>query len=89
MFIKELNLYVEYIRKEVEQYTLELSNRTPKYFREFKENIKDGIEYYRTLVDDFVEEQRERFLTELDALSAELDTILTDRLLELQPVEAS
>ncbi|MCH7887507.1 MAG: hypothetical protein IIA58_06060 [Candidatus Marinimicrobia bacterium] len=88
MFIKELKLYVEYIRKEVEQYKLELSNRTPKYFREFKKNIKDGIEYYITLVEDFIDEQREQFLTELDSLSKELDTILTDKLLELQPAPA-
>ena len=89
MFIKELSLYVEYIRKEVEQYKLELSSRTPKYFREFKENIKDGIEYYRTLIEEFMEDQRERFLSELNSLSLELDAILTDKLLELQPVEAS
>ncbi|MCH7819857.1 MAG: hypothetical protein IIB40_09915 [Candidatus Marinimicrobia bacterium] len=89
MFIKELSLYVEYIRKEAEQYSFELSNRTPKYFREFKENIKEGIEYYRTLVEEFIEEQRERFLSELDALSAEFDAILTDKLLELQPAEVS
>jgi len=89
MFIKELKLYVEYIRKEVEQYKLELSNRTPKYFREFKQNIKEGIQYYTTLIEDFIDEQREQFLTELDTLSRELDTILTDKLLELQPVEVS
>ena len=89
MFIKELSLYIEYIRKEVEQYTLELSNRTPKYFREFKENIKDGIEYYKTIVEEFIEEQRERVLSDLDAFSEEIDAILTDKLLELQPVEVS
>ena len=89
MFIKELSLYIEYIRKEVEQYTLELSSRTPKYFREFKENIKDGIEYYKSIVEDFMDEQRERILSDLDAFSAEIDTILTDKLLELQPVEVS
>ncbi len=89
MFLQELTLYVEYVRKEAEQYKLELSNRTPKYFRDFKDNIKDGIEYYRTLVEDFIDEQRERFLTELDALSEELDIILSDNLLELQPIEVS
>ena len=89
MFIKELKLYVEYVRKEVEEYRLELSNRTPKYFLEFKENIKDGIEYYRTMVEEFIGDQREQFSTELEALSKELNTILTDQLLELQPVEVS
>ena len=89
MFIKELKLYVEYIRKEVKEYSLELSTRTPKYFREFKLNIMEGIEYYRTLVEEFMDEQRDRFLTELDTLSKELETILTDNLLELQPVEVS
>ena len=89
MFIKELSLYIEYIRKEVEQYTLDLSSRTPKYFREFRENIKDGIEYYKSIVEDFMEEQRERILSDLDAFSAEIDSILTDKLLELQPAEVS
>ena len=89
MFIKELKLYIEYIRKEVEEYTLELSNRTPKYFREFKENLKNGIEYYKNNVEDYIDQQREHFLAELDALSKELNAILTDKILELQPVEVS
>ncbi|MCH7494767.1 MAG: hypothetical protein IH825_01560, partial [Candidatus Marinimicrobia bacterium] len=49
----------------------------------------EGIEYYRTLMEDFIEGQQERFLAELDTLSMELETILTDKLLELQPVEVS
>ncbi len=89
MFIKELKLYVEYIRKEVEEYTLELSNRTPRYFREFKENILEGIEYYRKNVEDYIDQQRDQFLAELDVLSNELNAILTDKILEVQPVEAS
>ena len=89
MFIKELKLYVEYVRKEVEEYTLELSNRTPRYFREFKENILDGIEYYRKNVEDYIDQQKEQFLAELDVLSNELNAILTDKILEVQPVEAS
>lgn len=89
MFIKELKLYVEYIRKEVEEYTLELSNRPPRYFREFKENILEGIEYYRKNVEDYIDQQKEQFLAELDFLSKELNAILTDKILEVQPVEAS
>jgi len=89
MFIKELKLYVEFVRKEVEEYTLELSNRTPRYFREFKENILNGIEYYRKNVEDYIDQQKEQFLAELDVLSNELNAILTDKILEVQPVEAS
>ena len=58
MFIKELSLYIEYIRKEVEQYTLDLSSRTPKYFREFRENIKAEIEYYKSILENFIKKQR-------------------------------
>ena len=39
--------------------------------------------------EDFMEEQRERILSDLDAFSAEIDSILTDKLLELQPAEVS
>jgi len=77
MFIKELSLYIEYFRKETEEFSLGLLTKTPKYFREFKENLINGIEYYRRLAEQLVEEQRERFLQDLKALRNEFDLIFS------------
>lgn len=75
MFINELRLYLDYMRKEMNKVSLEISSRSPKYFAEFKANLRNGIDYYAGIAKEFAETQRERFLNDLDALAAELETI--------------
>lgn len=77
MFISELGLYVDYFRKEYEKLSLGLLTNTPKYFREFKENLLDGIEYYRRIAEQLVEGQRENFLSDLKALRHEFEIIFS------------
>jgi hypothetical protein len=73
MFIRELALYLDHLRKEFEKYSLDLSSRAPKYFREFKENLLCGIEYYRSWAEHFVDEKRNRFLDDLRSLREALE----------------
>lgn len=73
MFIQELTLYLEHLRKEFEKYSLDLSTRAPKYFREFKENLLSGIEYYRSRAEHFIDEKRHRFLDDLRSLREALE----------------
>ena len=69
MFIREIRLYTEYLRKEMERFALGLLPSTPAaYFSEFKENLLGGIEYYRSLAEEFVAEERTQFLDELKTL---------------------
>jgi len=75
MFIRELRLYVQNLRDELERYSLELSTRTPKYFSEVKENLLGGIEYYTKLAGEFVEETRRTFSSELKKLREEIEGI--------------
>lgn len=75
MFIRELTLYLDYLRREIERISLDLCTRTPKYIREFKENLLSGIEYYRGLAEKFVEEKQKRFLDDLRDLSEEIERI--------------
>lgn len=75
MFIRELQLYVSHLRGEVKIHSLDLSPRTPKYFREFKDNLTGGIEYYRSLAEELVEDQREQFQRELSDCRDELEQI--------------
>ena len=75
MFIRELQLYVSHLRREVKSHSLDLSPRTPKYFREFKDNLTGGIEYYRSLAEELVEDQREQFRKGLSDCREELERI--------------
>jgi hypothetical protein len=75
LFIRELAIYVDHFRKEFEKYSLDLSSRAPKYFREFKENLLSGIEYYRSRAEHFIDEKRNRFLDDLRSLREALERI--------------
>ena len=76
MFISELMIYIDYLRRELQKASEGLLDRTTKWFLDFKQNLITGIEYYRCLAEQFSLEQRERFLQELDTLFKELDNIL-------------
>ena len=73
MFIRELSLYVDHLRKEIEEYSLGLSSRVPKYFREFKDNLLCGIEYYRSRAEQFFDDKGDRFLIDLRSLCEALE----------------
>ena len=73
MLLRELALYIDYLRDALENYRLGLSSYTPDYFQEFRENLLDGIEHYRRLAGRFVAEARARFLEELEKSCEALD----------------
>jgi len=69
MFIKELRIYVDYLRNDVLKSLDSLSEQKTKYFTEFKNNLLDGIEYYREIFPQMVEETvefRTRMLNDLE-----------------------
>jgi len=48
MFIRELNLYVDYFGEEIERFRLGLLKKVkPGYFKGFRKNLLSGIEYYK------------------------------------------
>ena len=80
MFMRELKIYIDNFRKELERCSLELSSRTPKYFHEVKENLLEGIEHYRRLANEFTKEIHIKFLGELKILHDELEGIFLTEL---------
>ena len=56
MFVKELGIYVDYLKNEIEDSVETINERKLKYFEEFKNNLLSGIEYYDTLVKEMKEE---------------------------------
>lgn len=84
MFIQELGLYVEYLRNEIRKRLDSMSARDLKYLNSFAESLREGIEYYRSLIPDLVEET-ERYR---DVMLGELLKIREELLSIIIPAEA-
>jgi hypothetical protein len=59
MFIKELGMYLDYLKKDIGKSLECMNEQKIKYFTEFKNNLLDGIEYYRKLFPQMMEESLE------------------------------
>ena len=59
MFIKELRMYVDYLRNDIQKSLSTITGQKAKYFTEFKDNLLEGIEYYRGLFPQMIEETLE------------------------------
>ncbi len=81
MFIKELKMYIEYLARDIQKH-VEPTEKQKEYFREFKKNIFDGIEYYRTLIPKLIEENeeyRKRMFEELMDFKNKLEELTDER----------
>ena len=78
LFINELNLYVEYLKKDISKHLQEVSDKKAKYLSKFKEQLENGIEYYKQLVpliSDQTEIYRKKMLAELLEIEQKLKHI--------------
>ncbi len=78
MFMRELGLYVDYVRGEMADSALGLLDRSAKYFADFRQNLSDGIDYYRELAQQFEKEKKESFLKDLEEFRMELDQLFAE-----------
>ena len=75
MFIKELGMYVDYLKKDITKSLESMNEQKIKYFTEFKNNLFEGIEYYRKLFPQMMEESleyRTKMLNDLEACNQRL-----------------
>ncbi len=49
MFIKELNIYLDYLKKQIEEAQTEMTKKQEKYLQRFANNLNEGIQYYDSL----------------------------------------
>jgi hypothetical protein len=76
VFVNELRLYINYLKGLISKASIKITAKEAECFAEFRQNLMDGIEYYKNLAHHFLEESaesRERFLEELAALKMELE----------------
>lgn len=73
MFIEEMRLNLDFLKEEITLFSQCISNRQAGFFERFKNKLLEGIDYYRDLTKQFIEEQRERFLEDLKKLQEEIE----------------
>ncbi len=78
MFVKELQLYVDYLKTKIKESEAPLSEKQLKYFREFEKNLHEGIQYYKQLYSDFEKKiavTKQNILHELEIIRLELESM--------------
>jgi len=83
VFVREIGIYVDHLRKELRKFSLGLSAATPKYFHEFKENLLEGIDYYRRRIPELLRDHRDRFCRDLERLREAIEQIAAPDTLEV------
>jgi len=79
MFVNELRLYIDYLKKEIQTRYDSITEREQNRFNSFKANLQDGITYYKSLVPKLVQESeryREIMWNQLLELEQELMDIV-------------
>lgn len=86
MFLRELALYVDYLRSEIRSTELDLGFRSPAALHEFRNNLLGGVAYYRQLAGVVAEGARERFRDELERLEKNVESLAPVSWLEARSV---
>ena len=75
IFINEMKLYVDYLKEELNRSRLKLANHPPAYFEAYRQNLLDGVEFYRERIKDRLRHGREAFDHGLETLVQELQAM--------------
>ena len=93
MFIKELNIYIDYLKDKIEEMTDPSDVKKRKYFTDFALNLQAGINYYFDLFTGLkgtFESRRSDIHRELENANAEITLLIEEleTLPEMQVVQA-
>lgn len=77
VFINELNLYVTYLKKDINNNLKELTEKKVKYFDKFRNQLLNGINYYKELIPK-ITNQTESYHKKMMAELIQLETQLKD-----------
>ncbi|WP_264531453.1 hypothetical protein [Flavobacterium sp. N502540] len=77
LFVKELKMYIDYFRNEINNISGEITNAQLKKWTTFKANLLDGIAYYENLFSSsfYFQEDPEKIKYQFDFYKLELATI--------------
>ncbi|HIP48240.1 MAG TPA: hypothetical protein EYG92_04645 [Lutibacter sp.] len=78
MFVKELNLYLDYLSDKLDETKEMMTGRQEKYLKTFSDNLKEGISYYQNMFIDLKEsfsETKTSILSQLNESDKKLQLI--------------
>ena len=77
VFVKELKMYVAYLKNEISDFSTEISAGQIKKWNSFKNNLLEGINYYQDLFSntDFFNEERAKIQNQIEQYKLELNEI--------------
>ncbi|MDQ6471544.1 hypothetical protein RB619_12890 [Flavobacterium sp. LHD-80] len=78
LFVKELKMYVDYFRNEIENISGEVTANQLKKWNSFKANILEGIEYYQNLFSStfYFKMEEKKIKNQFDFYKSELNAIV-------------
>jgi len=75
MFIKELKMYIDFLKDKIDEAPSPFTDKQIKYFDTFHENLNNGIEYYKIMFAenrDSLKETYDKVISDLENLELEL-----------------
>lgn len=75
MFVKELSLYIDYLQKKIDERVDFVTAQKEEFFNTFRTNLIDGINYYKKMIPEILEETdkiKEKIQQDLEALELKL-----------------
>ncbi|WP_256009705.1 hypothetical protein [Desertivirga xinjiangensis] len=76
MFINELKLYIDYLKKDIENSASQLNDKKMKQLERFREQLMNGVEYYNDLLPNllkFCDSCNKTFQSELKNLASQIN----------------
>ena len=78
LFIKELSLYVDYLKNKIEEMAIPLTKKEEKFVNTFHKNLLEGIDYYKDLFNkksEQFQEKKSQLIQSLDHFKEELNEV--------------
>ncbi|MGZ3753322.1 MAG: hypothetical protein ACXVAU_18700 [Mucilaginibacter sp.] len=78
IFINELNLYIDYLNREISGCIDSMNDKKTKYFQNFNDQLQQGIDYYKQLIPQMTDNTRDyiaRMFNDLALSEKQLCTI--------------
>ena len=70
LFIKELDLYIDYLQSDIQLHLKDLNDKKRKHFDKFKQQLTEGINYYKGLIMQLPDHAAEMLKLSYDELVA-------------------
>lgn len=86
MFIRELELSLDYLRNELDVLSTNGTTRSEKDLDKFRQRLLEGVAHYRTMTARVSDIPESQWLSALDRLEGELDAVSRKQAKQLDPV---